>query len=70
MRRSIQFVVATLGTLFANLAILPGMASARSSVLIDATHDGDLAFVVFVAVVVTLWGSLFIVDRVRNKDDD
>ncbi|MBP7929215.1 MAG: hypothetical protein KAZ88_02825 [Acidimicrobiia bacterium] len=70
MRRSVQLIIAAIGTFLANLATLPGVASARSSVLIDATHDGDLAFVVFVAVCVILWGSLFIVDRVRNRDDD
>ena len=48
-----------------SLAVAAAPASAQQ--LIDASHDGDLAFIAFAFMVFVFIGLLFAIDKVRKR---
>jgi ABC-type Na+ efflux pump permease subunit len=58
--------VTTLAALVA-LSLVAGASPASAQQLIDASHDGDLAFMAFAFMVFVFVGLLFAIDKVRKR---
>lgn len=76
MRKDLRMRTA-LCTLFravpvAVLAVLAYASPASAQQLVDASEDGDVAFILFALMCVVFVGGLFLMDRVRRRrmDDD
>lgn len=54
------------------LAVLAFATPASAQQLVDASEDGDVAFILFCVMCFVFVGGLFLMDRVRRKrlDDD
>ena len=61
LRRVLTLVV------LAALSLVVAAAPASAQQLIDASHDGDLAFIAFAFMVFVFIGLLFAIDKVRRR---
>ena len=65
MMMQLRRLIALLATVALALAATASPASAQQ--LIDASHDGDLAFIAFAFMCFVFVGLLFAIDKVRRR---